>query len=92
MFAVKDTPQDSTGFTPFELIYGHKVRIPMTLLKRIWMSEDQDPDMKTAYQYVIVLRERELNRLVIWLDKNYRRYKHAIRTTMIRKREKESYA
>ena len=32
MFAVRDTPQDSTGFTPFELIYGHKVRTPMTLL------------------------------------------------------------
>jgi len=23
MFAVRDTPQDSTGFTPFELLYGH---------------------------------------------------------------------
>jgi len=58
MFAVRDTPQDSTGFTPFELIYGHKVRTPMTLLKRIWTSEGEDPDMKTAYQYVIDLRER----------------------------------
>ena len=24
MFAVRDTPQDSTGFTPFELLYGTK--------------------------------------------------------------------
>ena len=36
MFAVCDTPQDSTGFTPFELLYGYRVRTPMTLLKRIW--------------------------------------------------------
>ena len=58
MFAVRDTPQDSTGFTPFELIYGHKVRTPMTLLKRIWTNEDEDPEMKTAYQHVIDLRQR----------------------------------
>jgi len=29
MFAVRDTPQDSTGFTPFELLFGHRVRTPM---------------------------------------------------------------
>ena len=33
MFAVKDTPQDSTGFTPFELIYGRSIRTPMSLLR-----------------------------------------------------------
>ena len=33
MFAVRDTPQDSTGFTPFELLYGRSVRTPMTILK-----------------------------------------------------------
>ena len=38
MFAVRDTPQDSTGFTPFELLYGYKVHTPMTLMKRIWTS------------------------------------------------------
>ena len=58
MFAIRDTPQDSTGFTPFELIYGHKVRTPMTLLKRIWTGKDEDPEVKTAYQYVIDLRDR----------------------------------
>ena len=58
MFAVRDTPQDSTGFTPFELIYGHRVRTPMTLLKKIWTGEDEDPEVKTAYQYVIDLRDR----------------------------------
>jgi len=58
MFADRDTPRDSTGFTPFELLYGHKVRTPMTLLKRIWTGEDEDPQVKTAYQYVTDLRER----------------------------------
>jgi len=58
MFAVRDTPQDSTGFTPFELLCGHKVRIPTTLLKRIWTDEDEDPEVKTLYQYVVDLRDR----------------------------------
>jgi len=58
MFAVRDTPQDSTGFTPFELLYGYRVRTPMTLLKRIWTGEDENVEVKTAYQYVVDLRER----------------------------------
>jgi len=33
MFAVRDTPQDRTGFTPFELLNGYQVRTPMTLSK-----------------------------------------------------------
>ena len=35
MFAVRETPQDSTGFTAFELIYGHEVRTPMNILKKL---------------------------------------------------------
>ena len=58
MFAVRDTPQHRTGFTPFELLYGHKVRTSMTLLKRIWTDEDEDPEVKTLYQYVADLRDR----------------------------------
>ena len=32
MFAVRDTPQDSTGFTPFKLLYGQSVQAPMTII------------------------------------------------------------
>jgi len=58
MFAVRDTPQDSTGFTAFELIYGRTVRTPMSLLKKLWTEEEKDSEVKTACQYVIDLRER----------------------------------
>ena len=30
----------------------------MTLLKRIWTDEDEDPEVKTLYQYVVDLRNR----------------------------------
>jgi len=57
MFAVRDTPQDSTGFTPFELIYGHQVRTSMNILKKLW-TEEEDQEVKTAYQYVVDMRDR----------------------------------
>jgi len=58
MFAVRDTPQDSTGFMPFELQYGYQVCTPMTLLKRLWTGDNDDPEVKTSYQYVVDLKQR----------------------------------
>ena len=48
MFAMRDTPQDSTGFTPFELIYGRTVRTPISLLRKLWTEEEEDSEVKTA--------------------------------------------
>jgi len=56
--AGRDTPQDSTGFTPFELLYGYQVRTTMTLLKRLWRGDNEDPEVKTSYQYVVGLKHR----------------------------------
>ena len=50
--------QDSTGFTPFELLYGRSVRTPMTILKELWTGEVEDQENVSTYQYVIDLRER----------------------------------
>ena len=58
VFAARDTPQDSTGFTPFELTYGRSVRTPMSLLRKLWTDEEDDSEVKTAYQYVLDLRQR----------------------------------
>ena len=33
LFAVRDAIQDTLGFSPFELIFGHTVRGPLKLLK-----------------------------------------------------------
>ena len=43
LFAYRDVPQASTGFSLFELIYGHNVKVPMAVLKEEWVSaESQD--------------------------------------------------
>ena len=58
LFAYREVPQESLGFSPFELVYGRSVRGPMTILKELWTKEIEDPEIKSTYQYVIDLRER----------------------------------
>lgn len=58
LFAYREVPQESLGFAPFELLYGHTVRGPMQILKELWTEEIPDDDVKTTYQYVIDLREK----------------------------------
>ena len=39
LFAYREVPQESTGFSPFELFYGRTVRGPMHVLKELWTKE-----------------------------------------------------
>ncbi|XP_068097047.1 uncharacterized protein [Hyperolius riggenbachi] len=39
MFAVREVPQASTGFSPFELVYGRRPRGLLDLVKETWESE-----------------------------------------------------
>ena len=39
LFAYREVPQEFTGFSPFELLYGRAVRGPMTILKELWTKE-----------------------------------------------------
>ena len=50
LFAYRDTTQESLGFSPFELVYGHAVRGPMRILRELWTKEVTDPDVKSTYQ------------------------------------------
>ena len=38
LFASREAVQDSLGFSPFELVFGHTVRGPLKSLKEAWMS------------------------------------------------------
>ncbi|XP_033098347.1 uncharacterized protein K02A2.6-like [Anneissia japonica] len=58
LFAVRETPQESLGFSPFELLYGRHVRGPMAILKELWTGGVQTGETKTTYQYVLDLRNR----------------------------------
>ena len=81
LFAYREVPQASTGFSPFELLYGRTVRGSMTILKELWTGENEWTEVKTSYQYVLNLRERleetmklaqeELTKSQIRYKKNY---------------------
>ena len=58
LFAYREVPQESSGFSPFKLVYGWPVRGPMKILKELWTREISDPDVRSTYEYVIGLRER----------------------------------
>ncbi|XP_062602901.1 uncharacterized protein LOC134264647 [Saccostrea cucullata] len=58
LFAYREVPQESLGFSPFDLLYAHSVRGPMMILKELLTKEIPDEEVKTTYQYVLDLRQR----------------------------------
>jgi hypothetical protein len=57
LFAYRTSVQESTGFTPFEIVTGRKARGPLDILKAYW-SKDDEEEARTVYQYVLDLRQR----------------------------------
>ncbi|KAK3711512.1 hypothetical protein QZH41_016430, partial [Actinostola sp. cb2023] len=79
LFAYREVPQESTGFSPFELLYGRTVRGPMHILRELWTKDVTKPDTKNCYQYVFELRDRMEQTLQIaqeQLKVSQERYKH----------------
>ena len=58
LFAIREVPQESLGFSPFELLYGRNVKGPMAILRELWSGEAPDEQVLSTYQYVIELRDR----------------------------------
>ena len=55
MFAIRDAPTESLGFSPFELVFGHEVRGPLKLLKERIVEPTAPEDV---LQYVSSCRTR----------------------------------
>ena len=56
LFAIRESVQESLGFSPFELVFGHSVRGPLKLLKEKFLSNDETP--LNLLQYVSDFRNR----------------------------------
>ena len=56
LFAYREVPQESTGFAPFELLYGRRVRGPLDVLKEVWTGEEVENVSVAAH--VMQMRER----------------------------------
>ena len=58
LFALRECPQESLGYSPFELLYGRQIRGPLKVLKDQWFSDVKDSPNIPITQYVSNLRER----------------------------------
>ena len=56
LFAYKEIPQQCTGFSPFELLYGRSVQGPLSILKEHWVDTQNTSDNVVAY--VLQMRQR----------------------------------
>lgn len=55
LFAYREVPCQSTGYSPFELLFGRTVRGPLTIVKNAWLS----PKIPGDYlNYVLETRNR----------------------------------
>uniref|UniRef100_A0A8C5LXY9 Gypsy retrotransposon integrase-like protein 1 n=1 Tax=Leptobrachium leishanense TaxID=445787 RepID=A0A8C5LXY9_9ANUR len=56
LFAIREIPQSSTRFSPFELLYGRHPRGLLDILRETW--EEQGVTGTNPIQYVVGIRER----------------------------------
>ncbi|KAK3089262.1 hypothetical protein FSP39_002191 [Pinctada imbricata] len=58
LFAAREAVQESLGFSPFELVFGHTVRGPLKLLKEKWLTETSNLNL---LDYVSNFKEKLYN-------------------------------
>ncbi len=59
LFAYREVPQASTGFSPFELLYGWQVQGPLDLLRKSWEEGSAaKTEERGIVQYVLEMRDR----------------------------------
>ena len=58
LFAMREMPSDSLGFSPFELLYGRQVRGPLAVLHDLWANPDLTEEVVSSYQFIFELRNR----------------------------------
>ena len=56
LFAYREVPQASTGFSPFELLYGRAVRGPLDVLREAWQADRRSSE--SVVSHVLAMREK----------------------------------
>lgn len=55
LFAIRDSVNDSLGFSPFELVYGHEIRGPLKIMKESFLEPEGKGNL---LQYVASFKDR----------------------------------
>ena len=58
LFAYREVPQASTGFSPAMMLFGRPIAGPLEVLKKTWTDKEVDETIKTSTQYVADLQAR----------------------------------
>ena len=58
LFAIRESVQESLGYSPFELLYGRQVRGPLKVLKNQWYQETPEYPKQTVNQYIDNLKQK----------------------------------
>ena len=56
LFAYREVLQSTTGFSPFELLYGREVRGSLDILKEEWEADKKSDE--SVLSHVSLVRER----------------------------------
>eukprot|EP00731_Ephydatia_muelleri_P034653 Em0070g9a len=56
LFAYREVPQATTGFSPFELMYGRHVRGPLDKLKETWKASKRSGE--SVISYVLTVQQK----------------------------------
>ena len=64
LFAYWEVPQSTTGFSPFELLYGREVRGPLDVLKEEWEAEKRSDESVVSHILAICERMEEMTEIV----------------------------
>eukprot|EP00731_Ephydatia_muelleri_P013583 Em0007g893a len=56
LFAYREVPQSSTGFSPFELLYGREVRGPLDVLQESWVAKEKSSE--NVVSHIMSIREK----------------------------------
>ena len=73
MYHHREVPQSSTGFSPFELLYGRSVCGPLDVLREAWKAEEKSDE--SVVSYVFAMRER-LEKMMEHVKENLGKPKH----------------
>lgn len=66
LFTYRKVPQASTGFSPFELLYGQQIQGPLDILRET--CEGSEGKDESVISYVLLMRERR-NKMIELLSK-----------------------
>ena len=87
LFAYREVPVETLGFSPFELLFGRFVKGPLALIKNAWLGKSKlNTAKRNVVQYILDIRERlrdamslatdhaksERSRAKVWYDRKAR--------------------